>query len=80
MSVCVMTRTIPLASNALKHVPTDNADRKKKVYGKYWRTLVHFVWPLIPLFWTCGDVSSGIQSQSGQPYSLLAKAYVIYLP
>ena len=26
-----------------------------------------FVWPLILLFWTSGDVSSGFQSQSGQP-------------
>ena len=32
--------------------------------------------PLIPLFWTSGDVSSGFQSQSGQPYSHLAEAYV----
>ena len=27
--------------------------------------------PLIPLFWTSGDVSSGFQSQSGQPYLCL---------
>ena len=27
--------------------------------------------PLIPLFWTSSDVSSGFQSQSGQPYSHL---------
>ena len=26
----------------------------------------HFVRPLIPPFWTSGDVSSGFQSQSGQ--------------
>ena len=25
--------------------------------------------PLVPLFWISGDVSSGIQSQSGLPYS-----------
>ena len=30
---------------------------------------VLFVGPLIPLFWTSGDVSSGFQSQGGQPYS-----------
>ena len=36
--------------------------------------------PLIPLFWTSGDVSSGFQSHSGQPYSHLAEAYVnIYI-
>ena len=35
--------------------------------------------PLIPLFWTSGDVSSGLQSQSGQPYSYLVKVYVIKL-
>ena len=32
------------------------------------------------LFWTSGDVSSGFQSQSGEPYSQLAEAYVIYVP
>ena len=33
---------------------------------------------LIPLFWTSGDISSGFQNQSGQPYSHLAKAYMIH--
>ena len=28
-----------------------------------------FVGPLKPLFWISSDVSSGFQSQSGQPYS-----------
>ena len=28
-----------------------------------------FVGPLIPLFWTSGNIPSGFQSQSGQPYS-----------
>ena len=28
--------------------------------------------PLIAMFWNPGDVSSGLQSQSGQPYSQLA--------
>ena len=32
--------------------------------------------PLILLFWTSGDVSSGFQSQSGQPYMHLAEVYV----
>ena len=31
---------------------------------------------VIPMFWTSGDVSSGFQSQSGQPYSCLAEVYV----
>ena len=35
--------------------------------------------PLIPLFWTSGDVS-GFQSQSGQPYSHLEEAYVLNVP
>ena len=38
-----------------------------------------FVGPLIPLFRTSGDVSSGFQRQSGQPYSRLVEAYVIYV-
>ena len=40
-----------------------------------------FVGPLIPLFWTSGDVSSGFQSQSG--FCLIrtfADTYVIYVP
>ena len=32
---------------------------------KIWRTFILFVGPLMPLFWTSGDVSSGFQSQSG---------------
>ena len=31
----------------------------------FWRTWVLFVGPLILLFWTSGDASSGFQSQSG---------------
>ena len=38
-----------------------------------------FVEPLITLFWTSGDVSSGFQSQSGQPYSCLVEAYVLHV-
>ena len=51
---------------------------------------VHFWESLIPLFWVSGDVSSGFQSQSRQPYSHLAEkklavsthhdSYVIYVP
>ena len=33
-----------------------------------------------PLFSTSGDVASGFQSQSGQPYKLLTEAYVMYIP
>ena len=36
--------------------------------------------PLIPLFWTSGDVSSGFESQSGQPYLNCAEAYVLHVP
>ena len=35
--------------------------------------------PLIPLFPTSGDVSSGFQSQSGQHSSNFAETYVIYV-
>ena len=35
---------------------------------------------LIPLFWTSGDVSSGFQSQSGQPYLHLVGVYNIHHP
>ena len=46
----------------------------------FWRTWVLFVGPLIPLLWTSSDISSGFQSQSGQPYSHLAEAYVLHVP
>ena len=36
--------------------------------------------PLIPLFWTSGDVSSVFQNHSGQPYSYLAEVYVLHIP
>ena len=39
-----------------------------------------FVGTLIPLFWISSDVSSGFQSQSGQPYSCLAEVYVLHIP
>ena len=35
---------------------------------KIWRTSVIFVGPLIPLFWTSGDICPGFQRQSGSPY------------
>ena len=35
---------------------------------------------LISRFRTSGDVSSGFQSQSGQPYMHLAEAYVLHIP
>ena len=41
--------------------------------------IILFMGPLITLFWTCGDFSSGFQSQSGQPYSYLAEAYVLHV-
>ena len=47
---------------------------------KIWRTWVFFVGPLIPLFWTSGDVSSGFQCQSGQPYSSLVEVYMLHTP
>ena len=37
---------------------------KLSVSNNFWRTWVPFVGPLIPLFWTAGDIS-GFQSQSG---------------
>ena len=43
-------------------------------------THVHFEGPLKPLLWTSGDISSRVQSLSGQPYSHFAEAYVMYIP
>ena len=47
---------------------------------KFRKTEVLFVGPLIPLFWTSGDVSSGFQSQSRQHCSHLAEVYVLRVP
>ena len=46
----------------------------------FWRTRVLFVGPLIPLFWTSGDVSSGFQSQSGQRYPSFVEVYMLHIP
>ena len=47
---------------------------------KIWRTYVHFMGPLISLFWTSGDVSYGFQSQNLQLYLCLTEAYVLHVP
>ena len=53
---------------ALIHYRTENV-----FFKIFWRTHVLFVGPLIPLFWTSGNVCPGFQSQGGslacmQPY------------
>ena len=48
------------------------------VFKIFWRTQVLFMGPLIHLFWTSGDVSFGIQSQRGQPYSHLLEIFMIH--
>ena len=39
-----------------------------------------FLGPLIGLFWTSGDISSGFQGQNGQSYLHLAEGYVTCIP
>ena len=36
--------------------------------------------PLVPLFWTYSDISSGFQSQSGQLHLHLVEVYMMYVP
>ena len=60
----------------------------KSSFGRTWTCWIFFLIfdghinpflePLILLFWTSGVVSSGFQSQNGQPYSHLAQAYVYF--
>ena len=51
------------------------------VFLKYfWMTQVLFVVPLIPLFWTSGDISPGFQSQSGQSHSHLVEVHMSHVP
>ena len=45
------------------------------IFGEH----ISFNGPQISLFWSSGNVSSGFQSQCGQPYWYLAGAYVIYI-
>ena len=52
----------------------------KTSFFKFSVDMSPFLGPLMPLFRTSGDISSGFQNQSGQPYSHLAEAYVIYVP
>ena len=44
---------------------------------KIWRTHVLFVGPLIPLFWTSGDVSPGFQSQGGSLTCVLLRLHTM---
>ena len=53
------------------------------IYVSFFKKLLDtcpFLGLLIPLFQTSGDISHGFQSQSGQPYSHLVEAYMIYVP
>ena len=50
------------------------------IFFQFLEDISPFVGPLIPLFRTSGDISSGFQSQSGQPYFHLVEAYVLHLP
>ena len=48
-----------------------------KVFGGH----TSFLGSLVPLFWICGDVPSGFQSQTGLPYSHCGgECYVLHLP
>ena len=51
-----------------------------RIFFKILEDMSPFCVTLIPLFWTSGDVSSGFQSQSGQPYSNLVEGYVLHVP
>ena len=43
--------------------------RNEAFFKKILADTCPFLWPLVPLFWISGDVSSGFQSHSGLPYS-----------
>ena len=47
-------------------------------FSKFLEDISPFVGPPNS-FWSSGDVSSGFQSHSGQPYSRLAEAYVFHV-
>ena len=69
---------------------TEHEDIKKspiswsfeKEYDFFFEKIIHwlFVGLLIPLFWIIGDISSGFQNKSGQPYSHLVEASLLYIP
>ena len=77
---------------SLKYTHCDNCVSKNRMnWSFYFYTCGNFlkkiveghvlcVGPLIPPFWTSGDISSGFQSQSGQSYSHLVEAYVLHIP
>ena len=37
-------------------------------FSNFWRTSVHFLGPLIPLFWTSGDICPRFQNRGGFPH------------
>ena len=48
-------------------------------FFNFWRTHVLFVEPLIPLFWTSGDVCPGFQSQGGVTCTLSCLCTIPYI-
>ena len=48
--------------------------------NKFLEDMSLFVGPVIPLFFTFSDVSSGFPSQSGKPYSPLARSMCLHIP
>ena len=50
------------------------------LFLKFLADISPFVGPLILLFWTSGDISSGFQSQNGQSYLHLVEVHMIYVP
>ena len=53
---------------------------KKKIFGGHKVLFVGATDTPPPPFWTSGDLFSGFQSQSGQPYLRLAEAYMLHVP
>ena len=55
--------------------PAMNEYHKTHFFKKDLVDTCPFMGPLIPLFSSSGDISSGFQSQSGQPHSHLVETY-----
>ena len=68
-SIMCMVENFHYISVTLGHMKTSSClfycCTENLTFFNFWRTHVLFVGPLIPLFWTSGDVCPGFQSQGG---------------
>ena len=61
-------RTSAFVSASKSIIVSMVAQTRVNFFFNFWRASVLFVGPLMPLFWTFGDICPGFQSQGGSPH------------